>query len=329
MRTTTPPPPVPLPLAARLSASPACSDDRRRHRRPGPTPATPPTTRPADRRPRRPTPAPTPTTTRPPAALGRQRRARRPRPARRGELRRRRRGVGQARHPADPGPQARGHARGPAARRHDRAARRAGADGRAIVARGLASGDLYLPAGPPSCGSSCASTASRSSRTSTATRSPTAPHAADAELAAFIRDNDAAGTDFGQSFTLGDVLESSLRLDDLSPLYRADMFARMARPLQGANISQEEFEVNARSNFGEIFESAYLGRRSGCLECHNSEESVTYSPDPQVQPLLGDPRQLRARHLRRPRGPRRGRALRDVPLDRLRRRRWAAPPRGA
>ena len=155
-----------------------------------------------------------------------------------------------------------------------------GADGRAIVARGLASGDLYMHRWTTFLWEQL-----RVNRLETKSNfdcySDIGPAAAASDLAAFIRDNDAAGSDFGQSFTLGDVLASSLRLDDLSPLYRADMFARMARPLQGANISQEEFEVNARSNFGEIFESAYLGRRTGCLECHNSEASVTYSPDPQ------------------------------------------------
>ena len=154
-----------------------------------------------------------------------------------------------------------------------------GQDGRAIVARGLADGDLYL----------------RRWRTffweqlkinrievksNLGCYSDLTAAADDADLAAFIRDNDAEGSDFGAAFTMGDVMTSALRLDDLSPMYRADMFARMARPLSGANISQEEFEVNARSNYGEIFESSYLGRRSGCLECHTSVESVTYNPDP-------------------------------------------------
>lgn len=175
----------------------------------------------------------------------------------------------------------------------------AGADGRAIVARGLASGDHYQRRWKNFLWERL-----RINRVEIKANydcySETGPAAADGDLAAFIRDNDASGSNFGQQFTLGDVLESSLHLDDLSPLYRADMFARMARPLQGANITQEEFEINARSNFGEIFESAYLGRRSGCLECHNSEDSVTYSPDPKFnhfwaipgnfeRALFGDP----------------------------------------
>lgn len=154
-----------------------------------------------------------------------------------------------------------------------------GKDGRAVVARGLASGDLYVARWKNFLWESL-----RVNRIEVKANlgcySASTPAGDDAELAAFIRDNDALGTDFGTGFTMSDVMESALRLDDLSPIYRADMFARMAQPLQGANISQEEFEVNARSNFGEIFEAAYLGRRTGCLECHTSVESVTYSPDP-------------------------------------------------
>lgn len=154
-----------------------------------------------------------------------------------------------------------------------------GKDGRAVVARGLASGDLYVARWKNFFWEQL-----RINRLEVKSNPgcylTTTPAAADRQLASYIRDNDALGSSFGQSFTMGDVLESSLRLDDLSPMYRADMFARMARPLSGANISQEEFEVNARSNYGEIFESSYLGRRTGCLECHTSTESVTYDPDP-------------------------------------------------
>ena len=154
-----------------------------------------------------------------------------------------------------------------------------GVDGRAVVARGLASGDLYLARWKQFLWEQLRINRIEVKSNYKCYSVPAGPGSGP-DLAAFIRDNDAEGSQFGQSFTMADVMESALRLDDMSPLYRADMFARMARPLGGANISQEEFEVNARSNFGEIFESAYLGRRSGCLECHNSEESVTFNPDP-------------------------------------------------
>ncbi|HEY0132769.1 MAG TPA: hypothetical protein VGB85_01780 [Nannocystis sp.] len=169
----------------------------------------------------------------------------------------------------------------------------AGVDGRAVVVRGLASGDLYIGRWKQFLWEQLRinrvevkSNYKCYSQTSGPNNAP--------DLAAYIRDNDANGSDFGQAFTMADVMESALRLDDMSPLYRADMFARMARPLGGANISQEEFEVNARSNFGEIFESAYLGRRSGCLECHNSEESVTYNPDPKFNHFWAIPGKFEA-----------------------------------
>jgi hypothetical protein len=154
-----------------------------------------------------------------------------------------------------------------------------GVDGRAVLARGLSSGDLYLRRWRQFMWEELRINRVEVKSNFNCYSVTNGPHAG-AELAAFIRDNAALNTSFGEKFSMADVLESALRLDDISPIYRADLFARMARPLGGANISQEEFEVNARSNFGEIFESAYLGRRSGCLECHNSEESVTYSPDP-------------------------------------------------
>ena len=157
----------------------------------------------------------------------------------------------------------------------------AGVDGRAVVVRGLTSGDLYIGRWKQFLWEQLRINRLEVKSNFKCYSQTSGPNGAP-DLAAYIRDNEANGSDFGQNFTMADVMESALRLDDMSPLYRADMFARMARPLGGANISQEEFEVNARSNFGEIFESAYLGRRSSCLECHNSEESVTYNPDPAI-----------------------------------------------
>ena len=169
----------------------------------------------------------------------------------------------------------------------------AGVDGRAVVVRGLASGDLYIGRWKQFLWEQLRINRVEVKSNYKCYSQTSGPNGAP-DLAAYIRDNDANGSDFGQAFTMADVMESALRLDDMSPLYRADMFARMARPLGGANISQEEFEVNARSNFGEIFESAYLGRRSGCLECHNSEESVTYNPDPKFNHFWAIPGKFEA-----------------------------------
>ncbi|MEZ4450802.1 MAG: hypothetical protein R3B09_15080 [Nannocystaceae bacterium] len=154
----------------------------------------------------------------------------------------------------------------------------AGGDGREVVARGLASGDLYLQRWYDFFFEQLRINRIEVKANASCYGDQTGA-AASSDLAAFIRDNDASA-DFGTTFTFADVLESSLRLDDITPAYRADMFARMARPLTGANVTETELEIVRRANYGEIFETAYLGRRVGCLECHNSEESVTYSPDP-------------------------------------------------
>ncbi|MBK8261954.1 MAG: hypothetical protein IPK80_11545 [Nannocystis sp.] len=92
----------------------------------------------------------------------------------------------------------------------------AGGDGREVIARGLADGELYhqrwfdfffeqlrINRVEIKANYSCYGV-----RTAAA---------ADSELAAYIRDNDAQGADFGENFTFHDVLESSLRLDDITP----------------------------------------------------------------------------------------------------------------
>jgi len=155
-----------------------------------------------------------------------------------------------------------------------------GGDGREVVARGLASGDHYLDRWYDFFFEQLrinrieikANYECYGIRTGAADNG---------DLAALIRDNGPTGEAMGPSFTMRDVIESSLRLDDITPAYRADLFARMAEPLSGANVSQSELEIVRRANYGELFEATYLGRRVGCLECHNSENSVTYSPDPE------------------------------------------------
>ncbi|MCA9690074.1 MAG: hypothetical protein KC636_10730, partial [Myxococcales bacterium] len=119
-------------------------------------------------------------------------------------------------------------------------------------------------------------------------------------LAAFIRDHDPTA-DFGAPWGIGDLAESSLRLDDLSPLLRALLLTRVAGPINGNNVSPEELERARRQNFGRSFEATYLGRRVECLACHNGEGSVTDHPDPALdrawphpapleRAVFGDPR---------------------------------------
>lgn len=102
----------------------------------------------------------------------------------------------------------------------------------------------------------------------------------DGSLAAYIRQNAPQSGSFGASFDMADVIFDGLRADDLSVIYRAHLFARMAQPVEGANVSSEQLEYNRRINFGEIFYRTYLGRNLGCMVCHNSEFSTTDSQDP-------------------------------------------------
>ena len=154
-----------------------------------------------------------------------------------------------------------------------------GMSGRAIVARGLASGERYVDRWETFFYEQ-----TRVNRIEIKVNVPcygvTTGAADGPNLAEFIRDNDPATSDFGAQTTMQDVLRSSLLLDDLSPYYRADLFARMAKPLTGANVSAQDLDQMRRTNYGEIFESAYMGRKTSCLECHNSNASVTYNSDP-------------------------------------------------
>ena len=78
----------------------------------------------------------------------------------------------------------------------------------------------------------------------------------------------------GDPWTMLDLMHSSLALDDLSPLFIAQLFAQ-----QGTGrvvvVSDPFDEEQARENYANIFQRSYLGRRMSCLPCHNSEFSVT------------------------------------------------------
>jgi len=96
-----------------------------------------------------------------------------------------------------------------------------------------------------------------------------------------VRDNEpTAKSPPIEKFTMRELLSSSIELDDLSPLYRANLFAMLSRTYTAANVGPYEVERARRQNYGAIFERAYLHRDRVCLACHNSEFSVTYSEDP-------------------------------------------------
>ncbi len=99
-------------------------------------------------------------------------------------------------------------------------------------------------------------------------------------LAEFIRDNTVEAQYPGPIYWMPDVAYSALRLDDMSPLLRADTFARLSAPLIAGNVTAEELEEMRVTNFGMLFESSMLGRTTDCLECHRAEWATTDSPDP-------------------------------------------------
>ncbi|MEZ4319481.1 MAG: hypothetical protein R3F61_18340 [Myxococcota bacterium] len=83
----------------------------------------------------------------------------------------------------------------------------------------------------------------------------------------------------GGPFNMADVILDGLAADDLAMIWQANLYARMNRPVQGANVSFQELEYNRRVNFGEGFFETYLNRNLDCVLCHNSSFSVTDSED--------------------------------------------------
>ena len=91
-------------------------------------------------------------------------------------------------------------------------------------------------------------------------------------LAEFVRDNPAtAAAAPGGAYNLSDLLRSSFVLDDLSPAYRAYLFAMVNRPITGA----ETTEQNRRDDLGSTFTRVYTHRQIMCLACHTTTQSTT------------------------------------------------------
>lgn len=108
--------------------------------------------------------------------------------------------------------------------------------------------------------------------------------------ATYVRDNPATSTAAGAQFSMRDLVESSLRLDDVTPMYRGHLFALVSHPIPAANVPEIEAELARREDFGAVFDSAYLNRDLVCLMCHNSQLSVTDHPEPELDrhwPMAG------------------------------------------
>jgi len=99
------------------------------------------------------------------------------------------------------------------------------------------------------------------------------------ELAAFLADNSPR---FGRdaTYNMADVMRSALLHDDLSVVYRTALFARLHKPITGANVGPLELEENRRIDMGDEFLDVWLRRDLDCVPCHNSAYSTTDDPDP-------------------------------------------------
>jgi hypothetical protein len=102
------------------------------------------------------------------------------------------------------------------------------------------------------------------------------------EVAAWVRDQSPlAGGDGKAAPTYADVVFGSIELDDVTPIYTEGLFTMVLKTYAGANALPVALELSRRSDFGAWFDGAYLNRDMVCLNCHNSEFSVTQSSDPE------------------------------------------------
>lgn len=100
-------------------------------------------------------------------------------------------------------------------------------------------------------------------------------------LAAFLTEaSPADATD--AIYNMADVMRSALQYDDLSVVYRTALFARLHKPVSGANVGPIELEENRRTDFGDEFFDVWLRRDLDCVPCHNSAFSSTDHPDPEL-----------------------------------------------
>ncbi len=108
------------------------------------------------------------------------------------------------------------------------------------------------------------------------------------ELAEHVRDAAPKAAAHSQPFTMRDLIHSALVLDDLSPVFRANLIASLARSIDDMH---QLAAMSQRRNRAESFMVHYLDRRMACLGCHNSERAVTATQDPATNrhwPLPGD-----------------------------------------
>jgi hypothetical protein len=103
----------------------------------------------------------------------------------------------------------------------------------------------------------------------------------DGELARFVRDHSPEEAEgYETPGGTGDLIRSSLVANDISPVFRAQLFSQLASKV--INLDNPGANLTWRQIYGDIFMDRYLGRNMQCLECHNSEFSVTGHSDPNL-----------------------------------------------
>ncbi|MFT5434932.1 MAG: hypothetical protein ACI9OJ_005648 [Myxococcota bacterium] len=96
------------------------------------------------------------------------------------------------------------------------------------------------------------------------------------ELAAWVREHGPEEPAAHFDWTMADLVESALRLDDVSVVFRTHAFANLNLDYDLPDI---EGARAARESRVDVFLRTTLGRRLECLDCHHSEGSVTDAAD--------------------------------------------------
>jgi len=108
----------------------------------------------------------------------------------------------------------------------------------------------------------------------------------DGDLVRFIRHTPPDG-DYGPTFNMADVIIDSLIADDVSTVYQANLFARYDFTDAMNVFSAADVEKVIRTYHGDQLLTVYLDRNLSCMQCHNSEYSVTDDPDPALDRAWG------------------------------------------
>lgn len=114
----------------------------------------------------------------------------------------------------------------------------------------------------------------------------------DGDVATYVRDHDPGETvlpsDRQRPWNMADLLLDALFIDDLSVVWRANLFARANYvPFCVNSVDLEQNEHEQRVSLGDELLDVYTGRNLTCIGCHNSEYSVTDDPDPTLDRTWG------------------------------------------